>query len=364
MRRTVDDAAASAYGESVVRDASAARLRRRAITASSRSARDRPSHRRGMSTGAVAHRGVRLRRRVGEATSALLPPRDRRGAAALRPRGRCQGRARDPLDPVANRTYHYWHAFVPGVKPGQLYGYRVDGPFDPRARLAVRPDQGAARPVRPRRRRAEGLHRDAAAAAGRQRRDRDEERGRGSVRLRLGRRRAAAPAVGARTSSTRCTSAGSRGTPTPASTRSDARHLRRADREDPVPAGPRRHRGRAAAGLPVRRPGLPARAGQLLGLPARVVLRAAPGVQLAPRPARPGGRVPRHGEGAAPRRHRGDSRRGVQPHRRGQPRRADALLPRDRQPDLLHPRRRTARATPTTPAAATRSTPTTRSSAG
>ena len=36
-----------------------------------------------------------------------------------------------PFDPAANRTYHYWHAFVPGVQPGQLYGYRVYGPFDP-----------------------------------------------------------------------------------------------------------------------------------------------------------------------------------------------------------------------------------------
>ncbi|HUL02272.1 MAG TPA: hypothetical protein VLV16_03450, partial [Gemmatimonadales bacterium] len=36
-----------------------------------------------------------------------------------------------PLDPVVNRTYHYWHVFVPGVPPGQLYGYRVHGPFDP-----------------------------------------------------------------------------------------------------------------------------------------------------------------------------------------------------------------------------------------
>jgi len=35
------------------------------------------------------------------------------------------------LDPAANRTYHYWHAFVPNVQPGQLYGYRVEGPFDP-----------------------------------------------------------------------------------------------------------------------------------------------------------------------------------------------------------------------------------------
>jgi isoamylase len=35
------------------------------------------------------------------------------------------------LDPVANRTYHYWHVFVPDLEPGQIYGYRVKGPFDP-----------------------------------------------------------------------------------------------------------------------------------------------------------------------------------------------------------------------------------------
>jgi isoamylase len=34
------------------------------------------------------------------------------------------------FDPIANRTYYYWHAFVPGVKPGQIYGYRVQGPKD------------------------------------------------------------------------------------------------------------------------------------------------------------------------------------------------------------------------------------------
>src|SRR5262249_35745755 len=35
------------------------------------------------------------------------------------------------LDPATNRTYHYWHVFVPQVQAGQLYGYRVQGPFDP-----------------------------------------------------------------------------------------------------------------------------------------------------------------------------------------------------------------------------------------
>lgn len=35
------------------------------------------------------------------------------------------------IDPVAGRTYHYWHAYVPDIKPGQLYGYRVHGPLEP-----------------------------------------------------------------------------------------------------------------------------------------------------------------------------------------------------------------------------------------
>jgi len=35
------------------------------------------------------------------------------------------------LDPAANRTYHYWHAFVSDVGPGQIYGYRVHGGWEP-----------------------------------------------------------------------------------------------------------------------------------------------------------------------------------------------------------------------------------------
>lgn len=35
------------------------------------------------------------------------------------------------LDPTVNRTYHYWHIFVPGLLPGQVYGYRAHGPSDP-----------------------------------------------------------------------------------------------------------------------------------------------------------------------------------------------------------------------------------------
>ena len=35
------------------------------------------------------------------------------------------------LDPSVNRTYYYWHVFVPEVQPGQIYAYRMAGPFDP-----------------------------------------------------------------------------------------------------------------------------------------------------------------------------------------------------------------------------------------
>jgi isoamylase len=43
------------------------------------------------------------------------------------------------IDPRAGRTYHYWHVFVPGLKAGQLYGYRAQGPFDPAKGLRFDP---------------------------------------------------------------------------------------------------------------------------------------------------------------------------------------------------------------------------------
>jgi len=44
------------------------------------------------------------------------------------------------LEPASNRTYHYWHVFVPGLRAGQLYGYRAHGPFHPG--LGLRFDPG------------------------------------------------------------------------------------------------------------------------------------------------------------------------------------------------------------------------------
>ncbi len=60
-----------------------------------------------------------------------------------------------PFDPGQHRTYHYWHGFVPGLKAGQLYGYRVSGPnaperglrFDPRKILLDPYGKGVVVPV-------------------------------------------------------------------------------------------------------------------------------------------------------------------------------------------------------------------------
>ena len=46
-----------------------------------------------------------------------------------------------PIDPLANRTYHYWHVFVPGVQAGQIYGFRAYGPFEPARGLRFDPSK-------------------------------------------------------------------------------------------------------------------------------------------------------------------------------------------------------------------------------
>ena len=41
--------------------------------------------------------------------------------------------------PFTEQTDNVWHAYVPGLKPGQLYAYRVHGPHDPEAGLRFNP---------------------------------------------------------------------------------------------------------------------------------------------------------------------------------------------------------------------------------
>ena len=54
--------------------------------------------------------------------------------------GRSPTRAID-LEARKHRTYHYWHVFVPGIRAGQLYGYRVTGPFAPEHGLRFDPSK-------------------------------------------------------------------------------------------------------------------------------------------------------------------------------------------------------------------------------
>jgi isoamylase len=42
---------------------------------------------------------------------------------------------------VRERTAHVWHCYIPGMRPGQLYGYRVYGPFRPEQGMRYNPSK-------------------------------------------------------------------------------------------------------------------------------------------------------------------------------------------------------------------------------
>ena len=257
------------------------------------------------------------------------------------------------LDPRRQRTYHYWHAFVPGLRAGQIYAWRVEGPRRPDLGLRFDPDKVLLDPY------GRAVAMPAAYDRGAASRPGDNA------------------AVAAKSVVVDCAGYDWEGDqplyrpfsssviyemhvrgftrhPSSGVDRGPARHLCRSDREDPVPRRPRHHRGRAPARVPVRPAGRAGRADQLLGLCADLVLRAARRLQRRIGSLRRARRVPRHGQGAAPGEHRGHPRRRLQPHRRGRRARTDLVLSRPGQRGLLHPRSRTGRATPTTPAPATR----------
>ena len=241
---------------------------------------------------------------------------------------------------------HCWHAYLPGVVPGQRYGYRVHGPWDPGRGPPVQSRQAAPRPVR------QG----------------------GDRRGRLGRGLLLAPPRRPDSSRATCDSAPhvpkavvvspyfdwgndhAPGVPLEDTiiyevhvkgfTQTHARHPRRPPGHlrrprpsggDPPPAQARHHRGRAVADAPVRPRPLAGRQGpaQLLGLQLHRLPRAAQRVRRLGRHRRPGAGVPAHGQGHARRRHRGDPRRRLQPHGRGRRARPDAELQGHRQRGVL-----------------------------
>ena len=256
------------------------------------------------------------------------------------------GRRRRHRDPAPADRAHARHLARGGARHPAGPALRLPGrrPVGSRAGAAVQRAEAAARPVRAGRQRPAGarpgdlrLHRGRSGVARLPRLGRQGAAQRGRRRpVRLGRRPARATPVArhrhlraARQGHDPAARPGARGAP---------RDLRRP--RDPgghrLPVRPRRDRGRAAAGAPVRHRagGRRARAHQLLGLQLDRLLRPPRGVLLQRGPRRAGHRVQGDGQGLPRRRPRGDPRRGLQPHRRGRGRRADAELPRAGRQDL------------------------------
>src|SRR5688572_18606696 len=42
---------------------------------------------------------------------------------------------------IRERTNGVWHIYLPSIKPGQLYGYRVYGPYEPEKGLRFNPNK-------------------------------------------------------------------------------------------------------------------------------------------------------------------------------------------------------------------------------
>src|SRR3970040_1016062 len=43
--------------------------------------------------------------------------------------------------PFKERLSRIWHAYLPDLRPGQLYGYRVQGPYQPERGLRFNPNK-------------------------------------------------------------------------------------------------------------------------------------------------------------------------------------------------------------------------------
>src|SRR3954447_22162886 len=51
------------------------------------------------------------------------------------------GRTQSDCYAITERTGGVWHIYLVGVKPGQLYGYRVHGPYDPERGFRFNPSK-------------------------------------------------------------------------------------------------------------------------------------------------------------------------------------------------------------------------------
>ena len=224
-------------------------------------------------------------------------------------------------------------------------------PARPRQGPAVQPEQAAHRPLRQGRRRSGAVGRGGVRLPLRRPRRPQRHRlsavraevGGGQPVLRLGKRPAPAHPL-PRDDDLRGTREGPHDHPS-GDPRGAARHLLRprAPGDDRAPQAAGRHRRGAHAGARVHHGPPPAGEGalELLGLQHDRVPGPAPRLRPTQRATgQPGAGVQGDGPRPAPGGHRGDPRRGLQPHRRGQPHGSHAVHARHRQRRLLPPGRR------------------------
>ena len=246
---------------------------------------------------------------------------------------------------LTERTNFVWHGYVPQLRPGQLYGYRVEGPYDPAAGHRFNPSKLLLDPY--------------ARAIGRRMKWDDSLFGfqTGSPEQKSNVDSAAWAPLGAVIDP-----AFSWGDDRPPRTPWDDTiiyelHVRGFTKLHPDIPEPLRGTYLGLASEPaiehLKSLGVTAvellpvhyhvdeehliapRPGQLLGLPVARVLRAESALLDRARAAGHRPRVQDDGARAPRRQHRSHPRRRLQPHRRGQPPRADAGVPRHRQRDVL-----------------------------
>ena len=241
---------------------------------------------------------------------------------------------------LTEHTLGVWHGAIPGVAVGQRYGFRADGAVGPGARPAVQPGQAAARPLRAARSAGDGVRRTPTLLA------HDPADPTQSAATRRLARRSCRARWSSTTSSTgaatgRCGTAGATRSiyelhvkgftaaarprcPRSCAARTPGSRTPPVDRATcATSASPRSSCCRCTTSSTEprgRRRGLT----QLLGLQLDRLLRPARRRTLRRRPRRAGHRVQADGEALPRRRHRGDPRRRLQPHRRGRARRPDA----------------------------------------
>ena len=187
------------------------------------------------------------------------------------------------LDPQTNRTYHFWHIFVLGLKAGQVYAYRANGPDDPASGLRFDSSKVLLDPYARAIAFPDKYDRGAACLPGDNTPyamksvvvDPSKYDWKGDLPLHR-------PFT--HTVIYEMHAGGFHPHPKLRPPPAEARHLRRAGGENPVSERPGRHGCRAAAGLRFRSAGRPIRQDQLLGLLADRLLCPPPLLQFAHHP--------------------------------------------------------------------------------